>query len=286
MIKLTFTNIKGKSIEIGRKPPFILQKITGLGDVDASLQTQKAPHQDGTTHTGTNLEERPISIELIILNDEISTRRQELSAIFNPKLGEGILRIEIGEEVKEIGAVSEHVPKFPGGKDGRNRNYQSVLIDLLCPNPFWLETEQTEQLVVWEGGLEFPLQLPTIFAELSSSKSKLLYNGGDEETPIQIVFNGPATAPIRISNLTIDKYIEVDQNLVVGERLEISTAFGQKKVTKFLADGSKTNAFHYISLGSEFFGLEVGNNLIDYSTGADYEQAAVAISWKERFLAV
>jgi hypothetical protein len=283
MQKVTFINARGDSIVIGYQHPFFLNKIEGLGDVDAENQSQKAPSQDGSTYIDTVLSERYIPIEVAILED-IQINRQFIAKIFNPKLGEGLLIYENDVVRREIKAVSEHVPKF---LDSRPRMTQAALIDLVCPNPYWLTEEQIDQLAVWEGGLEFPLELPTLFANLSSNKSKILTNDGDVETPIFVTFNGPATAPIRINNITTGKMIEVNQNLLAGEKLEINTTFGQKRVTKILANGTQQNAFHYIKIPeSTFFGLEAGNNLIEYSTGADYESAGVTISWRNRFIGV
>lgn len=282
MQKVTFTNSRGDSIELAYQSPFFLNKIEGLGDVDADIQNQKAPGQDGSTHIATTLAERFISMEVVILKD-LQNNRQLISKVFNPKLGEGILVYENDVVKREIKAIPEHVPTFP---DVRPSPVKTATIDLICNNPFWLTEEKVHQLVVWEGGFKFPLKLPTKMGFMSSSKAKTLVNDGDDETPINVVFNGPATSPIKIINVTTGEYIEVNQNLLAGEKIEINTAFGQKRVTKILSDGSKLNAFHYITLGSSFFNLIVGNNIIDYSTGADYERAAVQIAWHNRFLSV
>lgn len=287
MESIVFINKNGESINFGSEIGLI--SVDGLGDVEAENQTQKAPFQDGTTFIDSLLGERVITIEFIIEGKnykDVMNKRSLISRITNPKLGLGVLRYQSYGE-REINAVASMVPAFPDGSNNRGSTYQKGMISFLCPDPYWLEEEQINQLVVWEGGLEFPLELPTLFANLSQNKSKLLFNGGDEEAPIQIVFNGPATAPIRISNITSGKYIEINQSLVAGERLEINTAFGKKRVEKVLGHGSRQNAFHYIQVPeSEFFGLRTGNNLIDYFTGADYEQAGVTISWRERFLSV
>lgn len=289
MQRLVFTNSRGQSINLGDDPPFILSSIDGLGDVGASIQTQKAPSQDGSTYIDSTLDERFVSMEVSLIapsRAELSNTRQLFSSIFNPKLGEGRFTYIFGDTVKEIEAVSEHVPVFPSGGDNRIGNIQKAMVSLRCPNPYWNTDDIIDQLVVWEGGLEFPLQLPTQFARQSASKAKILLNDGDVETPVFVTFNGPATAPIQVINKTTGEHITVNQSLLVGERLEINTAFGHKKVTKVLADGTKKNAFHFITLDSTFFNLVHGNNLIDYSTGEDYERAAVSITYRNRYLAV
>ncbi|MFS1511757.1 phage tail family protein [Chengkuizengella sp. SCS-71B] len=287
MQKITFTNTNGLSVELGGAP-FLLSKIEGLGDVEADIQTQKAPYQDGSTHIQSLLTERFIPIEVTILGtnrNDISAKRELLSSVFNPKV-KGVLKYENDRVTRWIDAVSEHVPTYPSGLDNRTNRFQKVIIDLICPSPFWTTEEQVDQLVIWQGGLEFPLELPTTFAEQSESKSKILINEGHVETPIRIAFEGPATAPIRVENVTTGEFMEVNQDLSEGELLEINTAFGQKKVEKVSSVGVRSNAFHFVSLDSTFFQLGVGNNLIDYSTGQEYESAGVTIAWRNRYLSV
>lgn len=272
----------GESIEL-YQTPFFLNKIEGLGDVEADIQSQKAPGQDGSSLTNVVLAERIMPIEVAILKD-LQINRQLISRIFNPKLGEGVLVYENDIVRREIKAVSEHVPQFP---DNRPRTYQIASIDLICHNPYWTTEDKVGQLVVWDGGLEFPLQLPTFFSRRSNTNNnKILLNDGDVDSPILAVFEGPATSPIRIDNKTTGEFIEVRQNLLAGEKLEINTAFGQKRVTKVLADGSRVNAFHFITLGSTFFQLVRGNNLISYLISGDYETAGVTITWRDRHLGI
>lgn len=283
MKKLTFINAIGESIEFSYKRPLFLNKFEGLGDVDVIIDRQTSPYQDGSTHTNTpTLSERYISLEIAILEEKEHYRRM-ISRVLNPKLGEGTLVFEDEFIKREINVLPEHIPKFP---DNRGLSHQMVFIDLIALNPYWLSEEQVDQLVVWEGGIEFPLELPTFLAEQSESKEKILLNNGDVETPLRIVFNGPATSPIKVINKTTNEFIQVNQSLGEGEKLEINTTFGQKRVTKVLVDGSRQNAFHFITLPSIFFQLQRGNNLIDYSTGADYERAGVSIAWRNRFLSV
>jgi hypothetical protein len=287
MERLIFTSATGEIIRFDG-PPFYLSKVDGLGDVDVAIELQKSPYQDGSTVVGSVLEERMITLEFLIVQDagykDVSSARIQIAKAFNPKLGPGTLRYENDYLVREIKAIADSVPSYPDER--RTETIQKGFITLLCPNPYWLADEKIDQLVVWEGGLEFPLQLPTYFAQQSESKAKKLLNEGDVETPVEITFNGPATAPIRVINKTTGDFIEVNQSLLVGERLEINTAFGQKRVTKLLADGTKFNAFHFLNLDSSFFQLIPGNNLIDYSTGADYERAGVTITWHNRYLSV
>lgn len=286
--KVTFINSRGQSVELTNRRPFLLQSVDGKGDVEADVQMQKAPFQHGNSYIGSQLQSRPLALAVSILTDSkvgLLEKQQYLASVFNPILGEGRLIYENGNTKREIQAVSENIPVFPTGSDNKGHRFQRTLINLICPSPFWVEGDNVEQLVNWEGGLQFPLELPTFFAEQSENKDKIILNKGDVETPLFIIFHGPASAPIKVINHTTNEFIEVNQNLLEGEKLEINTSFGRKKVTKVLSDGTQQNAFHFISLDSTFIQLAHGNNLIGYMTGG-YDSAGVSISWKNRYLSV
>ena len=297
MKKLAYTNSKGDSITFDRHN-YLFTALTGFGEVGAEIQTQKAPYQDGSTFIDVVLNERAISFEVSILGineSDVAHKRSRLAQVFNPKLGMGKLSYTVGTIERVIDVVVEHVPTFMPGKDVRGRKFQRSVIDLLALNPYWRsEQERVEQLVTFSGGLTFPLILPTIFGnQKSDAKSRIIINDGDSPTPIEVTFEGPATSPIRIENETTGEFIEVAQNLLDGEKLWITTAFGRKRVEKIAVDGSRTNAFHYIYIdpsgagpSSSFFQLEPGNNLLTYSTGEDYEKAPVTIKFYPRYLAV
>ena len=294
MEKITYTNENGESVVLSHRPPFLLSKIDGLGDVGAEVQMSRAPYQDGSTHIDTLLEPRYINMQISILSGnrvDVSAMRERLARVFNPKIP-GTIVYENGRIRREIRANSEHVPKYPS--DNRGLRYQIALINLLCPNPYWLSIEKAEQLVTFSGGLTFPLRLPTIFGNQdSSAKSRIILNDGDAPTPIEVTFEGPATSPIRIENETTGEFIEVNQSLLAGEKLWISTAFGRKRVEKITVDGARVNAFHYIYIdptgvnaSSTFFQLQPGNNLLTYDTGEEYEKAPVTIRFQPCYLAV
>src|SRR5690606_24488924 len=120
MEKITFINSKDQSVELGNDAPFILTKIEGTGAVNADIQTQKSPFQDGETYIDNTLEPRSLSIEIMVLaedKEEMMKNRRKLLQVFNPKLGPGKLIYEFGNNRKEIEAISELAPVFPDAGD-------------------------------------------------------------------------------------------------------------------------------------------------------------------------
>lgn len=293
---LKYINDLGDSILFGSEQYKVIE-FEGFGEVGADIQTQKAPYQDGSTHIDSRLQERYPSIVFVIRGEQYSdlvALRRHVGRVFSPKIS-GILSIIHEGEEYFLRCVSEHVPAFPdNGTDAIGR-MQTVTVDLKAPNPYWQSGSDTvEQLVTFSGGLTFPLRLPTIFGnQESKAKSRIIVNNGDSPTPIEITFEGPATTPIRIDNETTGEFIEVNQSLLEGEQLWISTTFGHKRVEKILVDGTRINAFHHILVdptgagpSSTFFQLQPGNNLMTYNTGVEYEKAPVTIRFQPRYLAI
>ncbi|WP_284037465.1 phage tail family protein [Neobacillus sp. 114] len=287
MQRLLFTNSRGKTVELGDNPPFILSKIDGLGDVEAENQTQKAPYQDGSTYIDSLLNERIISMEISILapsKGELSETRRHFSSVFSPKHGEGFLQYIYGNEIKTIKAVPEHVPIYPSGKDNRFDNLQMSIVTLKCANPHWMDLIETEKpLTAWLGKFEFPFEFPVEFGERANRAT--LVNDGDVSTPVTIDFYGPATNPT-VTNETTGEYIKVNRSLGAGDVLEVSTEFGNKTVEIVSADGNRTDVFNYIDLDSSFFQLLTGENEISFSSDDAESSGYVEIRYKNRYLAI
>jgi Phage tail protein len=286
MQRIIYINARGQSVELKSSAPFLLQSIEGLGDVDADIQTQKAPFQDGSTYIDSVLQERAISLEIVILADKstLLKQRQFLASVFNPKLGPGTLRYENGETIREIEAVPDGVPVFPSGRDNRGPVFQKSIVNLLCPEPFWLDEFNTsEKMSYILGGLSFPLRLGTKFAQRGFKK--VLHNQGDVATPVTIEFYGPATNPV-VWNRTTGEFVRVNRSLGEQDKLIIPTNFGNKSVLIENNDGTTTNVFNWIDLESSFWQLVPGENLIEFGSDSDSTKSRVVISYKNRYLSV
>lgn len=285
MQKVTFTNAKGQSILIYLKP-FFLNNITGLGDVISDNGFQKAPFQDGNTFIGSVLQSRSITIETTIFGenaDETLKKRQEFVSIFNPKLGEGVIRYENDSGSWEIKIVIDGVPSFPSGQGNRSETFQRTLVNLSAPNPYWQDPYITsEPLTAWIGKFKFPFKFPVKFGERANRVT--IVNDGDVETPVLIRFKGPATNPV-VTNETTGEFIKVNRILTTHDVLEVNTAFGNKTV-EIVTGATRTNVFNYIDQDSKFFSLQTGDNIISFGSADVDSKGSVAIEYKKRYLGV
>lgn len=275
-------------MELGNSAPYILSKVDGLGDVLATNHTQKAPYQDGTTYIDTLMEERFITLQVgIVANGNLSEGRQTFASIFNPKIGESTLRYINGNSVKEIKAISEHVPIFPSSKENRSRNTQMAMLTLRCPIPFWQDVQPTiDEMAVFVGKFGFPLEFSDYGIEMGDQGEKIIINNpGDVSAPVQIEFNGPAINP-KVTNLTTGEYILVNRTVAEEQKLVLVTDFGKKRVEIHDEDGTVENAFAWIDLNSTFWQLQPGDNLIQYQADVGMDKARVYITHKNRYVGI
>lgn len=288
MEKITYTNVRGESI-VFDGPPFYLVSVNGLGDVGANVQRKKAPYQDGSSRIGSTLDERVIPIEFLIVGDdyaEVSERRIQMSRILNPKLDEGTLRYENDYVVREISVSAESVPFFPDGSGNRITEMQKGLVTLVASDPYWKSTTIVEEpMAAFVELFEFPSDYweldadGDIYFEMGIEGERRHFTiDGDSEVPIQITFNGPSTNPV-IHNLTTNEFIKVNRTLNQGDVLFIDTENATVEI-------NGVNAFNWIDLGSTFWKLQIGENIVEYTADDGAADAELVIKWQERYTAV
>lgn len=277
MDNVIIKNQNVESITLGNTAPYFLQILDGVGDVPVISQSQKAPKQDGSTYFDSMLDNRAISIEGMIVTknnpEELSKARRLMQKVLNPKLGE----VTVFYQNKEIKGIVETTPVFPSGEGNKGIYYQKFLVNLLCHQPFWLDTfYESREMSYLMGGLSFRLRLPTTFSNRGFRRKAV--NEGDVNTPVKIEFIGPAINPT-VTNVTTGEFIKVNQELGEKDILTVSTAFGEKYVK---INGE--NAFHYIDLDSTFWQLIPGDNILSYASNNDSINTKVTVKWKNRYV--
>lgn len=267
----------------GYSPPYILSSFEGLGGVDADVQRQKSPYQDGSTHIDTLLMDRPIPLTFSIMADshlELVQHRKHLSSVCNPKL-RGELRFEDENIVRVIDVECENSPFFPSG-DSRGPIYQIGTIDWIALNPYW-KSPSIEEQPTFEPLFQFPFE--GAFQMGIQRDLRIIDNDSDAEVPIQVEFYGPAINPIIINNTT-GEFIKVNQTLGENEYMRIDTTPGEKSVFFVAEDGTERNVFNWIDPESEFFQLGIGEVEIEYSADNDIQGAIVNIYWQKHYVGI
>jgi hypothetical protein len=283
MQTVTFINARGERVMFGATKPFILSHIDGTGGVPADIKSTKSPYQDGSSFIDVQLTDRTIPITGAIMAEDrqkMYELRRQLMSILNPKLGQGQLIYTNDARSYSIQAIPEESPIFTD----RLSHNQLFTASFIANNPYWSDLTQTVKGLRFEaGGLTFPWRLPSQFA-LAAYRG-VFVNDGDVDTPLEIRYQGPATNPI-VQNETTGEYIKVNYELTDKDTLIINTAFGNKRVEVLNEDGTRMNVFHWIDLGSTFFQLRSGRNMLRYGSDHDSDQqsATVTVYWYNRYL--
>ncbi len=289
MAILKYINNNNKSIELGNAAPFLVTTIDGLGSPQNEIYTQKSPYQDGVTATHSSLGPRNIVIEGKIIDSNRENRqayRYKLLSIFNPKL-DGKLIIDLGSAQRQIDCKVEQAPYFSSNSE---QNYQNFSISLLAPNPYWQDINTIkEEVAIWRGAFEFPLEIVEEGIEMGYRESSLIvniFNKGDVACGMKILFKALATVVNpSLFNVNTREYFKINKTMQAGEVLTVTTHFQNKRV-ELNANGVVSNAFNWIDLDSTFLQLEVGDNLFRYDADEGLDNLEVSIYYTPQYLGV
>jgi len=288
--KIIYENDKGQRIEIAYSFPYFLQNISGTDGTSANITKIKGVEQDGTTITDVNLSDRQLQILGGIKGsskEEVARYRAELLQVFNPKV-QGWLQYEYGVVARRIRCQVEEAPKF--SKMNKSYRQQEFLVNLICPNPFWQDIAETkEEVAIWRGSFEFPLELLEEGIEIGFREPSLIvnvYNAGDVACGMKIQFKAFATVVNpSLFNVNTREHLKINRTMEAGEIITVTTHFQNKKV-ELNKNGVISNAFNWIDLNSTFLQLDVGDNLFRYDADEGIDNLEVSIYYTPQYLGV
>ena len=283
-MELTYINSGGDNIMLKQSRPYFLTKIDGTGNIRQTVNTFKAPDQDGAFYISSTLDMRNITLEgTIVANtpDEAYTRRQRLLQIFSPKMRGTLLYRgrQISCVVEEAGFTVSSRQRIP-----------NFFISLLCPSPFFETLDEIrEELASWMPLFEFELEIPgggMEFGARQPSQIITVDNIGDVSCGCEIIFHalGTVTNP-ELLNIDTGEYIRLLTTMSAGNELRVYTHFAGKRVVS--VNGSTiTNAFSLLDTGSVFFQLAAGINTLRYDASVNMDLLEVSIYYRPQFLGV
>lgn len=267
--------------------PFLLVNIDNYSNVSTNISTSDNT-VDGLSITNVSIKEKVLPVEGDIIGyskEDLDRRRLELSSIFNPKL-DGELIYQNNAFTRKVNCMIQDI------SFNRNEgNSQMFLVQFICPNPFWMDLyTKKEEVALWQGDLEFELELTEAGSEMGRRVSNLIcnvYNSGDVECGMKIQFKALATVvDPSLFNINSREFIKINKTLERGDVLEVSTYFDNKRIDLIRSDGTKTNVFNWIDLDSEFLQLELGDNLFRYDAVSGIDNLEVAIYYNLLYMGV
>lgn len=269
MEKFEWKNAQGKKLTFDYSGKCLIDSYSGLTAADIQPVNIKGYRQHGYTLEYITFGSRIISINFLIHEktpEDIYRLRRELAAIFNPALGEGTLTYTNNYLSKSISGFCSILPT-PTARYGLA---MMMNVEITCPNPFWYDTAQTTiNLDGFEKGLTFPFKFDE-GVQFSHVGDRYTVNiEGDVGTPIKAVFRGnaerPTVNPI-LRKIDTKEYIKVLTTLDGGEKLTITTDYGNKDVILTTSSGANHSAYNLIDVNSSFFYLTPGANILTFTS--------------------
>ena len=283
-MELTYTNANGESVTLRQTRPFFLTRVDGAGKVRQTVNTFKAPDQDGAFFISSAMDMRNITLEGSVITPTVAEtydQRRRFLRVFTPKLqGTLIYRNrQIACVVEEAGFTASSRERAP-----------NFFISLLCPSPFFEALEEIrEELAMWSPLLLFPLEVPGVGLEFGIRQPSQIItvdNIGDVACGCHIIFRalGSVTNP-ELMSLDTGDVLRLNTVMESGEELHVYTHFAGKRVTRALGH-VESNAFSQLDTSSVFLQLEPRRNLLRYNTAENMDLLEVTILYRPKFLGV
>lgn len=293
MRKLTYVNSLGEELVITNSFPFLLIGFSESENVN--IHTGNGMNQDGLRYLGNTMDVKDITIDVVVVAEyesELSTYRDKIRKVVNPKIGEGYLIYTDDLNTRKIKCIVNSLPVFNpiSGTYSKNGKAMACPISLTANNPYWTDiTELKEEIVSWIGDFSFQLELVAGGIELGHRSKSLIVNvanRGDVESGMRIEFKAIASVSYpSLVNINTGEFIKINKNMVAGEVINVTTYFGNKKLTSIL-DGVETNIFNCIDFKSTFLQLDIGDNLFKYDALTGLDNLEVSIYYTPMYLGV
>lgn len=260
-MEITVTNHIGQTLTLDMLN-FPVIAVEGITPCSSTINTSTVATTDGSYFNSSKINQRNIVLTIVPNATDIGKARLELYKYFKPKR-----KCTLNFKTKHRNVkIDGYVETFEGGLYSAKQAFQ---ISVICPRAFFedVETVNVKQTAVYDA-FEFPFETTEEGIELSTLNSLAdvnVVNIGEESTglTIELLATGTVLEPT-IYNKTKNEKMTIKVELKRGDIIEIDTRQGQKRIA-LISDGIQTNIINKIEKGSNWIGLEIGENIFTYS---------------------
>lgn len=264
--------------------------LFGFSGLRAQHMTSQSPTQNGASYFASRYEPRTIMFQFIVSAggfDEVQALKREISRTFSSAFGEGTLRIYVDAS----DTIAFDIDIVPDGTEDMFKPFSSApdtycicQVSATAYSPFWRGTADANTITFGTvtGGFTLPFSFPFTLGEQGVGGA---VNLGSVPTPAVITIEGAGINPI-ITNERTGEYISILYPTQQGDSIVINTDEKVTSVIHVAANGTQTDIFHTVALGSSFFQLLPGQNSITVAdVGAETAQT-VTVVWDNLYLGV
>lgn len=284
MLTLDFISARGSILPLVNNEYFYLAGCDGMTSTNIAFATSTTPSMDGDKVNNAQAQPRSIVLYLEVRQGKnVEEFKRYVTGFVKPKLP-GILRWKQNErEIEITGKVQAlEMPRF---------TQKCIMqITLYCSEPYWADLDylitELSNIVGMHyfplnvGGLAFPAEgIP--FGVYERNHIKKFMNDGDVASGMIITITAltVATNPV-LRNLSSGQFIGINDTLVAGDEVVISTYKGRKTITK-----NGINIIDKIMPGATFLQLEVGvNELMIDSDDEELDNMYFTLTYKRLYV--
>jgi len=242
------------------REPYAFISLTGMGNPPVRRIKERGPQQHGATDVGFLLDERMLSLALLITGSTlelVDSYRDDLADMLKPSNSAGKLRVTRDDgTVRQIDCHVATAVDFPNTLQERIGASQLVVVQFEAADPIWYDPALNN--VIFDisdntSGIEIPVAVPVLYANTTvlDAVESITYAGKWETFPI-IYVTGPANDLV-ITNEATGKVLDfTGTNIAALDAYTIDLRYGYKTVTD--AAGARQNA-----------ALTDASNLVDWS---------------------
>jgi hypothetical protein len=282
MEKLVFENSYGNKITITNQFPYFLEEYDGIHEKSSELYGVSSAFGIGELYIGRSINKRNITITGVFKDNFIS-RRQYLYNVF-PDNDEGILYYYENDFSAKIKCRVEKVDIIEAGPIRR------FTISLMAFNPLFEEVEEHNvSLASWDGGIEFPLEIPEDGLEFGNKNDNVVAtidNPTKIETGLKIIFtaSGKVVNPT-VKNVNTQELLTLDYELEIGDVITITTGLNNKNII-LERDGVQANINNYLAYGTKFLQIKSGLNNFKILADSGIENLTTEIKYSLSYEAI
>lgn len=264
MFSLAIENKKQNRLRLTNNPNYSIISVTGLEPANANINTAVNASFDGSTFKSSRLENRNIVIMLAI-EGAVETNRIELYKFIKVK---DEITVYYSNNTRDV-FIKGYVESMQIGFFDEK---QIVQVSVICPNPYFMNVENTdESFSSIQGLFEFPFSIAEAgipFSEIRIDQEINIQNLGDVATGMIIEFRalGTVTNPT-LYNTDTGKFMRLIETMTDGDVIQINTNRGEKGVLK-VSGGTVTNILNKLDEDSSWLTLDTGDNVMMFTASA------------------
>ena len=283
--KIICENSYGYKLEFGYSFPFFLDSYSGIHNYDGNVSTLKSAFGIGTSYIGTSVNQRDITLVIAFKDgSNLITKKQQIYNIF-PLKDKGTLYYYEGYIERKINYYVEKVTLT------RKANYIYATINLLCPSPYFTDSEETiTTLSNWDKLFKFKLEIPDtgiMFGQKNEASTIEIVNDSHISYGLTITFiaNDTVKNPKLINNAT-GETLQLNYTMNLNDCIIITTYDNDKTITLIESDGTETDITNSLVFGTKFLQAQNGVNKFNASADSGTEDLDVSISYYNYYEAV